>query len=258
MHNSFSCYLSVPMREPKPRTSGRLIMSDRSMSLAATEGMLEVAADIIDFAKFTDHYGTVFRHPDGWTKRKNALYMSFGVDTFIGGMPFQVAVRNERVFEYFETCAVLGFTAVEVTEDVVPLRSAGGRAKAIKGGCDEGLIVITEIGRKYPSRPLLPDEAVSQITSDLDAGAVMVTIERSEIALLSESDPGLLVELHEKFGSRLIYEVNPGGWPHMAVWLIQNLGVNVNLGNVSHTEVAVLEMMRAGLSRDVNYTYFED
>ncbi len=63
----------------------------------------------------------------------------------------------------------------------MPVVGADERTAAIKIGLDRGLHVFTELGRKLPEAPLDAAEAIEMGLGDLDNGAYLVVIEKSNI-----------------------------------------------------------------------------
>lgn len=82
----------------------------------------------------------------------------------------------------------------------------------------------------------------------------MVTIERSEIVQLKESDPQVLIETAKAVGfDKVIFESHLPG-PDLMVWLIRTLGPDVNL--MGHTEYCALAHdCRLGMNRSVGYSF---
>ncbi|MEW6424307.1 MAG: phosphosulfolactate synthase [Bacillota bacterium] len=256
--NSFSQILKPPTRPGKPRKTGIVVVSDYGCPVKISEMYLETTAELIDYIKFTYHVGTVYYLTDDWFKKKIELYHRYNIGTFLGGIPFQMAIKHGNIPEFLKLVKKIGFSAVEIAEDVVQMATRQQRADAIKIAKDLGLEVITELGRKFPEKPMEFEETATSISNDIHNGAKLVTIEHSDIMLLKETNPEVLVNLVNTFGlETILFEVGPGGWPDMAQWIINNLGPEVNLGNIKMKEVIPLEGIRAGLSRLSKYKYFE-
>jgi len=250
-------FLERPRRSRKPRQTGITVGSDFGLSLAQARDVVETAGDIIDHIKMPDHVGLLWRFDENLIKRKNDIYLAAGIHTLPGGVPFEVAAVQGKVPQFMQRVAELGFKAVEVSEDSIAL-GTGDRTAAIKHGVAAGLEVFTEIGKKLPDNPLDPVEGSDMALADLDAGAYMVVIEKSDVVLLMRSGGDALHHLVEKVGmTHIIVECGPGDDRfQVARWLIEQFGPEINLENVDAAETPVIEAMRHGLNRSIDYAYF--
>ena len=71
-------------------------------------------------------------------------------------------------------------------------------------------------------------------------------------------EPYPLLKLVEQVGLKnLLFEPGRFGWPRVHRWCFQTFGVNVNLGNITKDEVLYVEWSRIGMSRFVNFNYFD-
>ncbi len=251
--------MPIPSRPLKPRESGITIMTDRGLSCRTVEDILEVAGDIVDRAKLNDHTGVLSRYSEEWFARKFQTYRQHGIRTMPGGIPFELAVLQGQVEPLFHRLKQLGFDGVEISEDVIPALPKQQRDATIRKAMAAGLEVITELGRKVPDKPIDVDLAVELATNDLELGVKKVTLEHSELRLFHDTGADPLFELVKRVGlEHLTFEPNPGGWPWLHVWLIQKLGPEVNLGNIYPEELVIVEAMRRGMTRAVNYTFLTE
>lgn len=248
--------LKVPQRETKPRESGITIVSDKTIPFKTLEDHLEISSDIIDYAKFADHVGMVARFPESFVRRKLQLYKKYRISTFPGGVPFELAVLQNQVYNYLDRVKEIGFDGVEISEDVIEPLSKKARLDILKRAKDLRLEVFTEIGRKNLDKPFVLKDALKQIREDLEAGVEKIAVEASDVAQLKDTDPDTLFGLVKKGGLKnLIFEVGVKGWPDLAVWLIENFGPEVNLQNVYIDNVLEIEAMRRGMHRYVGYNF---
>ncbi len=261
MENVDNCFpfLKVPTRSPKPRTTGLTLFMDWSLSTSEVEGLMEHSAEILDYAKLVDHAATALRHSRSFLKKKFEIYHKHQVKVFMGGVIYQVAALQDQVRPFMETLKDVGFDAVEVSEDVMPGPYPLERRIAdIKLGVELGLEVMTEVGKKDPEAPIDPDYAISYALRDFESGAKMVTVENSDTILLMKTDPTPIFKFVEAIGlDRIRFEVGPtaSGWPNVAAWVIKNFGPEVNLENVHPHWIGVLDGMRRGMARPVQYEF---
>lgn len=250
-------YVDLPSRSAKPRRQGLTVVTDRAMSGHEIDGLIEVAGDLVDLAKFTDHTGVAVRFQPDYFRRRNQRWQSAGIRTFPGGLPFELSVLHGKAESYVEMVAELGFSGVEISENLVDPMPRPARQALIRRARSLGLAVFTELGRKLPDHPLTFEEAWEMASGDLEAGAETISLDISDVKLLRSTDPAPLHRILEEIGrDRIVFEAGPGGFPDMAVWLVHQFGPNVNLENVNPNEVVPLEAMRLGINRNEGFSYF--
>ncbi len=253
-------FLDILQRPPKPRRVWVTVMSDTGMPPGYQRDFLRMTSDIIDYAKFVDHPGNIGGYPIDLIQEKINIYKEYGIPSFLGGIPFEVAAVQGKVTEYFNRIAELGFQAVEISEDMIaqPLAPAQ-RERFIKQAKDLGLEVFTELGRKFPDAPLERGEVVESALRDLKNGAKKVVIENSDLVKLQNEDPTFFTDVSREVGKEhLIFEAGPGQWPSLAAWLIRSLGPDVNIENITDKEIIPLDAMRRQLHRNIEYAFFHE
>jgi phosphosulfolactate synthase len=252
-------FLVRPPRHAKPRKTGITVASDRTQSPAEVASLIETIGDIVDHMKLPDHVGVMWRYPAALLKKKNALYAKAGIDTLPGGIPFEVAAVQGKVPQFMERVAELGFSGVEVSEDSIDL-APGDRLHAIRQALANDLIVFTELGKKLPDQPLDAEEAIGTANKDIEAGAKLVVVEKADVALVIRNKSDTLHRLIRGVGhEHLVIECGPGADRFdIAKWLIAEFGPDVNLENLEAEDAHVIEAMRHGLNRAVDYRYFHE
>ena len=252
-------FLQRPARAQKPRTRGVTVALDWARSITDAESYVETVGDIVDHMKLTDHIGLMFRYSPDYIKRKNAIYAKAGIDTLPGGVVFEMAAVQGKVPELMARTKALGFGAVEVSADCIDF-PADYRRAAIRLGVENGLKVFTEIGKKSPDKPLDVKEAVDTAMADIDVGAEMVVIEKSDVELVMRNSTDTLHRVVEAISpDKVIIECGPGDNRfQIAAWLIKEFGMNVNLENVDAHEVFAIEAMRHGFHRAMGFSYFHE
>ncbi len=252
-------FLKTPPTSLKPRQEGITLVDDRCLPTAQLEEILKIDADLIDFAKVVDHAGMLTRYSPSWMKHRLRLYRKYHIRTLPSGISFEISCIQKKTMEFFDQIKELGFTCVEISEDVIPPIPPRERDGFVKYAQKIGLEVYTEVGRKFPEEKLDVAETVRQIEWDLGLGVKKVTIEKSEIALSIEKRWGAIEEIMERVGIQNIFlEVGPEGYPHLHQWAIEKFGPKVNLGNVELDHILKVEAMRLGLDRRVRYKFLSD
>lgn len=259
-------FLKISEARSKPRDRRWTIMCDRLIPASHQLPLLEMFGDLIDRVKLVDHVGLIYRLPADLISRKLAIYRDFGVPTFPGGVPFEIAYLQSRVDEYFGQVKKLGFSGVEISSDCIPPIPSVERVKLIKKARDIGLEVFTEVGYKlvgdkFGKDVLTAEAAIDLISVDINAGANKVAIENNElISYLNNGDRTTLRTIVDTVGIQsCLFEVGGGGvlYPEIAKWLFQEFGEDVNVENVEADRILHVEAMRHGLSRAVDFSYFD-
>jgi len=253
---AFSFLKSPPLTE-KPRRRGLLIASDRAIPLTLQRAYLEEHSQVIDKVKFVDHAGLVARYSEEWFKRKLDLYREYGIEVLIGGISFEIAMLQNKASEYFRRVKQIGFAGLEISDDVIPPMTRAQRATLVKEVHQLGLEPFTEVGRKYPDKPLDVRETVETIQSDLEAGASKVTIEGAEILNFMKEGPDRLLQIVGQAGmDNLIFEV---GRPELdievLVWLFNTLGPEVNVENFELQQCVLVSAVKSGIHGSIGYKF---
>jgi phosphosulfolactate synthase len=237
MRNTFY-FLNNPFSyRSKPRSKGITVANDRWLSLADVKSAIEVSGDIIDHVKCTDHVGILWRLPETYIKRKNVLWNSAGISTLPGGIPFQVAAVHNEIPKYINRISELGFKGVEISEDMIDSLPEGFRSSSISQAC----------------------ELIERAKKDIEAGCYKIVIEKTDIAVIHEQKADTLHRIVESIGlDYIIFEIGPGSDIfELARWLITEFGSEVNLENLNAGDAPLIEAMRYGLARAVEYNYFK-
>ena len=248
--------LEIPRVPPKPRTHSMLLMSESGIPLRATEDIIEIAAPIIDYAKISDHPGLIDRLSGAWIKRKIALYNAYDIQVVPGGIPFQLAVIQDKVNDYLHAVQDLGFAGVEMSEDTMRPLEQGYREELIARALQMGLKVMTEMGRKSVETPFDADEICAQILRDIELGVSKIYLESSEIQEIFNADPAALDKI-AKLGKNefLLFELGLINPQEKAAWLVERYGVEINFASVSVNDVAAVDAIRRGMHRMAAYSY---
>ena len=239
----------------KPRRSGLTMMMDWGLPLGVQEDWLDLVAPFVDLAKFVA--GTARLYEEDYLLKKIALYKKHNVHPFIGGQFLEFVFATKGLCSakpYFEEAKRLGFEAIEVSDNCVPL-DGNTRQTLIRTAVECGLEVHGEVGSK--SEDTGAATLIAQAKECFDAGADVILVEGAELLNDGEPNRRLLSELRDGLDvSRVIFELI-GPWisrtHHCDVYdlkkfLISEFGTDVNLANVMPHDVFETEALRAGLS----------
>ncbi len=241
---------NLPQRTQKPRKCGLTNLVDNGHGLNELEDKLLLGSEYIDIIKL----GWASAHITKFLSEKVALFDRFNIQTCLGGMTFELSWWQNKIDEYIALVNANGIKLVEVSNGSLPI-SENEKRDMISRFSDEGFIVLSEVGSKDVNVESSPEEWVDCVHQDLARGAWKVILEgradasagiyTSSGALRSEVIETILDSgiPHEK----LIFEA-----PHkrQMAWFVENVGTNVNIGNVPLGEVLNLETLRLGLRGD--------
>ena len=250
-------FAMVPLpadRARKPRRSGLTMIVDQGMPLGQQADLLALAGDYADLAKIKT--GTARLYAEKLLIRKLKAYRRHRVQPFLGGQfhEYVFATQGERALpRFYRESRRLGFDAIEISDNVVPLTPAQ-RKKQIRAARDAGLIVYGEVGSKETlSRPAL---LVSQAADCFAAGAALVLIEAAELVTKGRPNRRSLNLIFRELDMKRVMIELPGPWiPEvrkcdvevLKKLLIEEIGPDVNLANVSPEDLIDLETTRVGL-----------
>jgi phosphosulfolactate synthase len=238
-------------RSRRPRACGLTMIIDCGLGLTETADVLELAGEYIDLWKLS--FGTSVFVPAEVLGRKLALINARGIMTCPGGTLFEAAIVQQHCHDYMRRAALLGFTAVEISDGTIAL-PAFRRQRTIDCAADAGLVPITEVGKKDPAAQPPAHKLAEEALQDLAWGAEHVIIEGRESGRcvgVYDGDGNVSMEAVETIARILGDQVDRLIWEapmksQQAV-LVQRFGQNVGLGNIDPRQVLALEALRSGL-----------
>ena len=241
--------IPLPTRSEKPRNTGLTMMIDWGLPLGQQKDVLESASDYIDMAKVAATIPALL--PEEVLKKKLATYSGAGIGTSQGGLYTEYAYVHGKTEPLFAEIARLGFTAVEISDNLLNW-SLDEKRQTIRTAIEGfGLKVLGEVGRKGGA--MTDDEIIADLEACFDAGVAAVFIEAYELFSNDQIRGELISEIARRFpAEKVIYElpvdVLPGvtrEFKHkVCSWMVKEFGSDVNLANVEWHEVLFTEMVR--------------
>jgi phosphosulfolactate synthase len=240
--------LDLPDRSDKPRQQGITHVLDRGLSVAAVDGMIEVAGDSVDLVKLG--WGTALRTAN--LERKLERYREHGIPVVFGGTLTELAISQGRLDRLIAWLGQLGLGHVEISDGTITLEHE--RKLELIERLAQEFIVLSEVGSKDDTNIMAPYRWVEQIEQELEAGAWKVIAEARESGTVGifrhdgEVRMGLVDEIaHAIDPGRILFEAPQ---KDQQVWFVRRFGANVNLGNIPPEDVLSLETIRLGLRFD--------
>lgn len=241
-------------RSSKPRRSGLTMIVDQGLPLAQQADLLRLAGEYADLAKIKT--GTARLYPEAVLVEKLKQYRRHRVQPFLGGQfhEYVFATQGSRALAgLYDEALRLGFAAIEISDNVVPLSSRERKAQ-IRAARSVGLVVYGEVGSKNTlSNPKL---LVAQAEDCFAAGAALVLVEAAELVRKGRPNRRTLDLIVKNLDLRKIMIELPGPWiPEvrkcdievLKKLLVEELGPDVNLANVVPEDLLDLETTRVGL-----------
>lgn len=243
-------------RKGKPRKTGLTMMMDWGLSLERVADHLRLVGPYVDLAKIA--VGTARLYSKGYLLEKLDLYKKNDIAPFLGGQFSEYVYATQGMVgiePFFKEAKALGFEAIEVSDNCVPLNDEQ-RTRLIKTGIDCGLEVHGEVGSKVLHQSV--DDLIAQAEVCFEAGCHIVLVEGAEL-VTSEGKPiaETITALRKNLDlDRVLIELT-GPWikgnalcdvHQLKKLLIGEFGPNINLANVMPDDVLETEALRVGLS----------
>jgi phosphosulfolactate synthase len=240
--------LKLPDRTAKPRQEGITHVLDRGLSVAAVDGLVEVAGDYIDLVKLG--WGTAVA--TGNLEAKLARYREHGIPVMFGGTLTELAIAQDRLDRLVAWLHELELDYIEVSDGTINIEH--DRKLELVSSLAKEFIVLSEVGSKDNTRIMAPFRWVEQIEAELEAGAWKVIAEARESGSVGifrhdgEVRMGLIDEIvHAIPPDKILFEAPR---KDQQVWFVRRFGPDVNLGNLTPEDVLSLETVRVGLRSD--------
>jgi phosphosulfolactate synthase len=240
--------LDLPDRSAKPRQQGITHVLDRGLSIAAVDGMIEVAGDSVDLVKLG--WGTALATAN--LEPKLARYREHGIPIVLGGTLTELAIAQDRLEPLVAWLHELELDHIEISDGTISIEH--GHKLALIERLAREFIVLSEVGSKDDTEIMAPYVWVEQIQRELEAGAWKVIAEARESGTVGlyrhDGEPrmGLIDEIaHAIDPNELLFEAPR---KDQQVFFVRRFGANVNLGNIPPEDVLSLETIRLGLRFD--------
>ena len=201
--------LPAARSKQKPRRSGLTMIVDDGLPLAWARDIVALAGNYIDLAKIKT--GTARLYPREQLVAKLRLYRRNRIQPFLGGQFHEYIYATQGAAalpRYYAEALELGFKAIEISDNVVPLTDDQRRAQ-IRAAARAGLIVYGEVGSKELRSD--PRTLVRQAEACFEAGAALVLIEAAEFDPLSIRTTARTLTLQSDSSYRFERRVDPEG-----------------------------------------------
>jgi phosphosulfolactate synthase len=242
----------LPERPSKPRNEGITMVMDKGLGMNQAEDLINTSAHLIDFIKLG--FGTSYVNPN--VKEKIKVYQKNNIKVYPGGTLFEAFVIRNQFDDFLRFVDELGYDSIEVSDGSMKMNH-DEKCKYIEI-LSRNFTVVSEVGSKQAGVEMPTAVWANQMKTEKEAGSFKVIAEARESGTVgiydSTGKPDFtLIDIltHAIPFKDIIWEA-----PQKAqqTWFIKYFGANVNLGNISPTEIIPLETLRVGLRGD---TFFE-
>ncbi|MBI1285964.1 MAG: phosphosulfolactate synthase [Flavobacteriales bacterium] len=243
----------IPERTAKPREAGVTMVMDKGLSLREAEDLLSASGHLIDLIKLG--FGTSLISTN--IPEKIKLYQEAGAKVYLGGTLFEAFLIRGQYDDYKRLLDKWKLDTVEVSDGSIELKHTSK--------CDlisdlaKNFRVLSEVGSKEAGIIIHPNKWKNMMKAELEAGSWKVIAEARESGNVGIYRPN--GSAHVSLISKIL-DVIPADnilWeaPQKAqqVWFINQLGHNVNLGNIAPNEVIPLETLRLGVRGDTFFNF---
>ena len=244
---------NIPKRSAKPRSNGLTMIMDKGLSLNEAENMIVLKSELTDIVKLGFGTSLLTRYID----KKISLYREAGIDVYTGGTLFEAFIVRNQLDDFYRLMDKLKLEMVEVSDGCIQMEHE--KKCELIHKLSKDFKVISEIGSKDESLTIEDDKWVSYMKKELEAGSWKVIAEAREGGNVGmfETDG----EIKEQLIKKITKEIDKSNilWEaplkNQQVWFINELGANVNLGNISPNSIISLECLRLGLRGDTFDNY---
>ena len=244
---------NIPDRTSKPRESGLTMVMDKGLSLREAENLIDASGNLTDLVKLG--FGTSLVSSN--LQEKIKLYQDADIMVYLGGTLFEAFLVRGQFDDYRKLLHKLGIDTVEVSDGSIDLNH-DTKCELIHEMAKD-FRTLSEVGSKEAGIIIHPNRWKSMMKAELEAGSWKVIAEARESGNVGIYRPN--GSAHVSLISKILDVIPKDSilWeaPQKAqqVWFINQLGANVNLGNIAPHEVISLETLRIGVRGDTFFNY---
>ncbi len=246
----------LPERPARPRESGITMVMDKGLSIRQAENFLENCGEWVDVVKLG--FGTSYFAKN--LQEKVNLYKEAGMKTYVGGTLFEAFYVRGQIDDYIRFLDKFGIDTMEISDGSMVIEHDEKCELIAK--YSKNFTVMSEVGSKEEGILISPAKWIRMMSTELEAGSWKVIAEARESGNVGIYRPNgtAHVVLINKILAKVKQEDILWEAPikSQQVWFIKQFGANVNLGNISASEVIPLECLRVGLRGDTFETFLPD
>ncbi len=246
----------IPERTSRPREAGLTMVMDKGLSVRQAEDLISSSGPFLDLIKLG--FGTSLVTNN--LSEKIKLYHEHGIRVYLGGTLFEAFLIRGQIDDYKRLLNKLGLETAEVSDGSIDLKHEL-KCELIRDLSKE-FCILSEVGSKEAGIIIHPNKWKNMMKAELEAGSWKVIAEARESGNVGIYRPN--GSAHVSLINKILNVIPKDDilWeaPQKAqqVWFINQLGANVNLGNIAPAEVISLETLRLGVRGDTFFNYLPD
>ena len=244
----------IPNRPKKPRKNGLTMVMDKGLSVSQADNLIESSGKYIDIIKLG--FGTSLVTDK--VQEKIQKYQDADIIVYLGGTLFEAFIIRDMFNDYKHLLDKWNLTHCEVSDGSISIN----KQQKLEFIMDlaKKYTVLSEIGYK-DDRKLKPKDWSKLMNEEIEAGSWKVIAEARESGNTgifndtNQIDQKIITEITSSVPyDKIIWETPKKDQQR---WFIENIGPNVNLGNIAHTDTIALETLRIGLRGDTFFNYLK-
>lgn len=245
----------IPERAVKPREKGMTMVMDKGLSVRQAEDMIDISGEYIDIIKLG--FGSAYVTPN--LVKKIEVYRNSKIPFYFGGTLLEAFIIRDRFDDYLKLIEKYKLSHAELSDGSITLEH--DEKLRLIHELSKHATVISEVGSKEEGIIIHPNKWIEMMESEIQAGAWKVIAEARESGTVGIYRPN--GKAHVVLINKIISRIPPDKiiWetPNKSgqVYFINLLGADVNLGNISPTEVIALESLRIGLRSDTFFNFLK-
>ena len=243
--------LNIPQRTSKNREVGITSIHDVSLTRSQLRAILEDHYNFLDIAKLG--VGSAYVTP--YLEEKIQLYTDAKVEVYFGGTLFEKYFSQNKLEAYLAYLDTYHIKTIEVSCGTIDI-SLKKRADLVKQ-LSKDYTVYAEVGSKDTETIMPPSQWIDELNTLLAAGAKYVITEGRNSGTAGvyrtsgELRTGLVADIINQVPvEKIIFEAPS---PKSQMYFINQVGPDVNLGNVNPYDLLLLEAQRCGLRSETFY-----
>lgn len=246
----------IPERTNKPRESGLTMVMDKGLSLREAENFVASSEHLVDLVKLGFGTSLVCKN----LEEKVKIYHDAGIKVYLGGTLFEAFLVRGQLEDYRRLLDKLSLETLEVSDGSIELQH--DLKCELIADLSKDYRVLSEVGSKEAGIIIHPSKWKNMMKAELEAGSWKVIAEARESGNVGIYRPNgsahvsLISKILDVIPSESILWEAP--LKAQQVWFINQLGANVNLGNIAPNEVIPLETLRLGVRGDTFFNYLPD
>ncbi len=232
------------------------MVMDKGLSIREAEDFMSVGSTYTDFVKLG--FGTSLITPGVETKIE--IYKKAGAIPYFGGTLFEAFIIRNMFHAFTDLLDKHGIEMVEVSDGSYDF----DRNKKLDyiSRLAKKYTVVSEVGSKKKDVVFTPEQWVSMMKEELQAGSVKVIAEARESGTtgIYNEDGSINNKIISAISENVKLEnvIWEAPLKSQQAWFIKHFGANVNLGNIAPNEIISLESLRLGLRGDTFFQFLPD